>query len=200
MRSPPVQKRSIETVQRILCASANLLREHQFSDVSTTMIASAAFVSPGTVYKYFADKESIYLRAYETTASRCANEIRRALISRIDSPMETSLPQLVELMLSLHEENRTILIDLVEQAPNVINSVRSLAVDNLVKETSHIYLQSQNKKLDEMALRTCIYFLIRNVIVESIRRYILEKRTDIERSVFVDETAKIAYLYFRCHE
>lgn len=200
MRSPSVQKRSIETVNRILSASADLLREHQFCDISTTMIASAAFVSTGTVYKYFADKESVYLRAYEATASRCANEMRRALLSRVDIPIEISLPQLVELMLSLHEENRLILIDLVEQAPDVVSSVRSLAVDNLVKETSHIYLRSQNKNLDEMTLRSCVYFLIRNVIVESIRRYILENRTDIERRVFVNETAKIAYLYFRCHD
>jgi AraC-like DNA-binding protein len=52
---PPAQKRSRETLERVLAAAEKLLEEHLFEQVAMTDVARLAGVFVGTIHTRFAD-------------------------------------------------------------------------------------------------------------------------------------------------
>lgn len=61
----PVQKRSIETKEKILKAGFNLICEKGYYNTNTAEIAKAANVSTGIVYQYFKDKHDILIESLQ---------------------------------------------------------------------------------------------------------------------------------------
>ena len=64
-RAMPAQKRSAETVERILSASLTILDSHGLQSFNTNAVAAEAGVNVGTVYHYFPDKNSILRELFE---------------------------------------------------------------------------------------------------------------------------------------
>src|SRR5436190_13129589 len=58
-RKQPLQKRSHETVDAILAATAQVLVKHGYEGANTNRIAESAGVSVGSLYQYFPNKESL---------------------------------------------------------------------------------------------------------------------------------------------
>ncbi len=57
--NPPRQRRSAETLQRILTATRQLLTERDFTEISVDDIVERAKSSKGSFYNRFADKDSL---------------------------------------------------------------------------------------------------------------------------------------------
>ncbi|MCR5146077.1 MAG: TetR/AcrR family transcriptional regulator [Clostridia bacterium] len=62
----PIQKRSIETKEKILKAGFELICEKGYYNTNTAEIAKAANVSTGIVYQYFKDKHDILIESLHT--------------------------------------------------------------------------------------------------------------------------------------
>jgi AcrR family transcriptional regulator len=60
-RRAPQQQRSREKVERILTVTARLLEEQGPEELNTKVIATEAGVSIGALYRFFPDKDAIYL-------------------------------------------------------------------------------------------------------------------------------------------
>lgn len=65
----PIQKRSIETKEKILKAGFELICEKGFYNTNTAEIAKAANVSTGIVYQYFKDKHNILVESLQNYGS-----------------------------------------------------------------------------------------------------------------------------------
>ncbi len=65
----PVQKRSIETKEKILKAGFELICEKGYYNTNTAEIAKLANVSTGIVYQYFKDKHDILIESLQTYGS-----------------------------------------------------------------------------------------------------------------------------------
>lgn len=61
----PVQKRSIETKERIIKAGFDLICKKGYYNTNTAEIAKAANVSTGIVYQYFKDKHDILIESIQ---------------------------------------------------------------------------------------------------------------------------------------
>ncbi|MEL6195595.1 MAG: TetR/AcrR family transcriptional regulator [Myxococcota bacterium] len=59
MSTEPIQQRAKETVARILSATEQILMRDGLNALNTNAIASAAGLTPPSVYRYFANKEAI---------------------------------------------------------------------------------------------------------------------------------------------
>jgi AcrR family transcriptional regulator len=59
LRRAPMQRRSAERVQRMLDAAQELVAEHGYDAVTTTLIAERADVSIGSLYQFFPDKQAV---------------------------------------------------------------------------------------------------------------------------------------------
>ena len=64
----PIQKRSIETKDRIIEAGFELICTDGYYNTNTSKIAKKAGVSTGIVYQYFKDKKDILMSGLERYA------------------------------------------------------------------------------------------------------------------------------------
>ena len=61
----PIQKRSIETKEKILKAGFELICEKGYYNTNTAEIAKSANVSTGIIYQYFKDKHDILIESLQ---------------------------------------------------------------------------------------------------------------------------------------
>ena len=64
----PIQKRSIETKDKIIEAGFDLIYNDGFYNTNTSKIAKKAGVSTGIIYQYFKDKRDIFLSGLDKYA------------------------------------------------------------------------------------------------------------------------------------
>lgn len=69
----PIQKRSLNTRQKILDASIVLIADIGFEKTNTNLIAELAEVSVGTIYVHFKDKWEIFLTILDEFSQRIFN-------------------------------------------------------------------------------------------------------------------------------
>lgn len=64
----PIQKRSIETKEKIIAAGFDLICNDGYHNTNTSKIAKKAGVSTGIIYQYFKDKRDIFLAGLDRYA------------------------------------------------------------------------------------------------------------------------------------
>lgn len=84
----PVQSRSRQTVESIKKAALSLLEHRPSHKVSTDVIAHEAGVSIGSLYQFYANKESIFVDALQDLNAKLAEDVQNEtdahkIISRI---------------------------------------------------------------------------------------------------------------------
>jgi AcrR family transcriptional regulator len=67
-----LRTRTARLADRILDAAARLFASHRFHEAKMDDVAALAEVGKGTLYRYFQDKEALYLALLER-ASPCSN-------------------------------------------------------------------------------------------------------------------------------
>jgi AcrR family transcriptional regulator len=101
----PKQKRSISTKEKILDAAYQLFCEKGYFKTTTNEIARVAGVSIGSLYSYFADKDTIFLeildRYHETFMVVHDRLVQNMGYSNLD--MRKWLRQFIDGMIQVHE-------------------------------------------------------------------------------------------------
>lgn len=107
-RSPqrrPVQRRSQETVEIIVRATARILGRNGTASLTTNEVAEEAGVSIGTLYQYFANKEALVAevrRRYEDAfRARILGLVPRAGAMHVAE----AVAELVRVLIEVHAEN-----------------------------------------------------------------------------------------------
>lgn len=85
----------------IVEGAARILERGTAAKLSTNRIARAAGVSVGTLYQYFADKQSVIAQLSRDSRDERVRSIRAALVDTQDFPCEQALAQLVRAGLEL---------------------------------------------------------------------------------------------------
>lgn len=115
LRKVPSQTRAMAKVEAILEAATDILEEAGEAALTTSAVAERAHVSVGTVYKYFADRESIVAAIVNTVADKAAVEFAKIVSARKHEDLGQSI--------------RTIFEDLVRfyaRRPNLYLAIRSI--------------------------------------------------------------------------
>lgn len=108
---PARQKRSLETVERLLDAAEEILAEKGYEAATVPAIAAKAGLSVGVVYRRFPDKDAMIRAAWGRFFARSLERSQRWL-KRCGPPprdLEGSVRWLVANLLSSYRENRRIL-------------------------------------------------------------------------------------------
>jgi AcrR family transcriptional regulator len=118
-RKQPRQKRSQETVDAILAATAQVLVRHGYEGANTNRIAEAAGVSVGSLYQYFPSKESLVTALIERHMEAMWRIIRESAARVADAPLEVAVREVIGAIFAAHAVQPKLSRVLREQVPRV---------------------------------------------------------------------------------
>src|SRR3954454_149059 len=98
LRRTPVQERSAARVQRMLDAAAALLDEVGYDATTTSLIASRAGVSVGSLYQFFPDRRAVL----QALAVRSFERFAGVLTGRIEAAPPAEWQQAVDVVVDVY--------------------------------------------------------------------------------------------------
>lgn len=105
MLKVPVQKRSRETVSSIINSCSRLLLTDSFSNITTDRIAEMAGVSIGSLYQFFANKESIIAAVVDDLLEQDMHALKEGFKS-LPYDVESRIKTIIDLGFSRFHVNR----------------------------------------------------------------------------------------------
>ena len=82
LRKKPKQKRSRLMVNNILEASIRVLKQHPYQQFTTNRVAEAAWISIGSLYQYFPNKQSILLELEIRAVNEMIENVEKLLFDK----------------------------------------------------------------------------------------------------------------------
>lgn len=193
-RMQPQQRRAEETIERIKAAMIELVMAEGYAAISTNRIARHAGVNIASLYRYFPNRASIAMALYEEAAAELAQLTHQHLIGHIDTPLRTVLDQLLRAMLDFLDKKQIILMRLVDEVPELRESVQALELENLARNSSRIFLRHHIGAIDEASL-DCKLFFVQHFAMGLIRRYVTERPVQVSRERFLSELGTLIVHY-----
>lgn len=160
-RKAPRQSRSRATVKAILAASARILIDEGYDDLSTNKIAARAGVSPGTLYQYFPNKESILAALMDAIAEDCQRVLAGHLAEVMFEPLPRATRAMVQGLVEMAQTVEPELIkSLIEQVPRLgkMDAIESVRVKGMALARS--YLQAHHSELRVKDLDAAVFMVV----------------------------------------
>jgi TetR/AcrR family fatty acid metabolism transcriptional regulator len=108
-----VRTKTPEQAEKILNVAVRLFATHRFHEARMEDISAAAGVGKGTLYRYFKDKEELYLALLERTSAQIEERMRAAASLPIDP--RAKLEALVDTIIKYNDDNPHV-FDLIQHA------------------------------------------------------------------------------------
>ncbi len=193
-RKRPRQKRSQIVVNRILATATELFQQDGYAYVSTNRIAESANVSIGSIYQYFANRESIALAIYEAASSRAALAVKRQAIELMGLPLETAIRTHMHLLFDVAEKDRYALFQILNEVPELREAAEPISFDRLIHHAHYMFIQQHFSAADPLAISRKCYF-IEKTVISAVGQYLDERPDFLTREAAVAEVAQFVHRY-----
>lgn len=181
-------------VERILAAGRTVVLRDGYDAASTNRIAAEAGVSPGSLYQYFPNKDSVLNAIVGRYSDDVAERITAALADRFDETGQEMVRATLEALLDALEENTELLRIVADELPRSENLARAEALEQRVTGLISAYLAARPPELrSDLAPTTAAWILVRAIENLSVR-YVLD-RPPIARSAFISELERLVEGY-----
>lgn len=190
----PVQKRSIETKDKIIEAGFDLICSDGYYKTNTAKIAKKAGVSTGIVYQYFKDKRDIFLAGLEKYAD---NIFYPTFTIPNFKPDKTTLHDNIKKVIKKYISNHNLSLTAHEEITAMIHSDKDVAFYFYKREmemTSAIsnFLLNNNFKIDNMNEKVHIMLgLVDNLCHEVVYHKHKELDYNIMADIIINEIENI---------
>ena len=195
-RKEPRQKRSIMLYNNILTTAKMLFEEQGYAYVSTNLIAERANISIGSLYQYFSNGESIALAIYEEASAKAALKMKQTAVQIIGLPMKDSVPIIISNLISIFEEDRFALLQLIDEVTELRMASQPISFDSLIHRTTQTYLE-QNFPLIDKEVIACKVYIVEKSVIGTIRRYLEEGDELFSREQITQEMSQLVWGYLR---
>lgn len=119
-RKSPRQKRAKDLVAAVLEAGSRILIERGYTKLSMQRVSQLAGVSPGSLYQYFPDKDSLVAALIEQLSEReLAFQLGRFEQMRPDATLEQHLELMLRAIVDFQRQEGPLMRRLLEALPNV---------------------------------------------------------------------------------
>ena len=185
-RRIPKQGRSISTVEYVLQAAEELFLKDGFAKTTVEDIVRRAGIATGSFYDYFPNKTAVALSLLESVSTEIAGDARKYFIDFGQEMIEESLPKIVRQIFERYKRHKNILINLVNEVPELRSMADNYSVDRLIYRASLIYLQIYQDNFPDRDLRT-VHSVMNLVYSAAIKQYLSEPNPPVDEDTFLDE-------------
>jgi AcrR family transcriptional regulator len=176
-------------VERILDACARILVASGYDQVSTYRIANEAGISPGSLYQYFPDKDSVVAAAVERMVEQIGAELATALAGPDGTPPGFHARQVVTAIVDITERHRELARVLVEQMPRLGGSVQIRAIEQRATDVVTGYLAGTGNVAMFGKSPAAVWIAVQ-ALQQIPVRYVLDSPS-ISREEFIDELSRL---------
>jgi AcrR family transcriptional regulator len=194
-RRLPRQSRGLMTLNSILDAAYGLFVSYGYENVTTNRIADRAGVSIGSLYQYFADKDSIAEALVERASLQLKRELENYIRSNANMSMEEEGFRLIWIYVGFYERNQFILLELVDQCPQLYRLMDVLCPENMVLVSMSHYIEKHwDRFTDPVGVRDSLFVLSRTVF-PTIRSWLRDPHPVMSRDELVKCLANLCIMY-----
>ncbi|MEW5848862.1 MAG: TetR/AcrR family transcriptional regulator [Myxococcota bacterium] len=146
-RKRPQQRRSAETVDVILTATAKVLMTHGAEGITTNRVAEVAGVSVGSLYQYFPSKHALIAALIQREAQQDLVQLSEKLAPFMDKPLPQALAAMVHVMVDHHARAPALYRQMMAQVPRLEQEATVRAVVDQGTELMAAFLESRKDEL-----------------------------------------------------
>ncbi len=194
-RKLPRQQRAKATVDSILDAANDLIREKGFSSIGTGEIAARAGVNIASLYQYFPNRETILFSLYEEAANQGAHKLNSLAMKIVHDELETVVPKIIKLLLTHYEEHSAILLRMLHEVPELRRATRVVPFEKMIGSTIRLYLQQHPEFRIKDTPRHM--FFLENLVVSNLTRYVTDPPPNVSRSEFLTHLSRVIVAYLK---
>ena len=181
-------------VERILTAGREVVLRDGYDAASTNRIAAEAGISPGSLYQYFPNKDTVLTAIVDRYSDDVSERITAALADRFDETGPEMVRATLEALLDALEDNVELLRIVADELPRKENRTRAEALEQTVTGLVSAYLAARPPQMrSDVAPTTSAWILVRAIENLTVR-YVLD-RPSIDRATFVSELERLATSY-----
>ncbi|KRB77419.1 TetR family transcriptional regulator [Nocardioides sp. Root190] len=173
-------------VERIVLSGREVLVEHGYDAFSTNRVATAAGVSPGSLYQYFPDKASILDVVIDRYWAEVADSVAASLADRIGDAGPGMVRATADALVSALEADPVVLRVVAEELPLHRNRERRAALERRVRELATTYLAARpavSRRPSPAAAAWVVVLAVENLVL----RWVLDQPETISRDDLLDE-------------
>ena len=187
----PVQQRSIQTVDTLLDAAAQILQIDGESAFNTNRVAERAGFSIGTLYQYFPNKNSIVEALAERERIVIESAIKKAFIKEDPKTLEHAVRIVVHELINAFGRRRKLRRFIILQMVH-LNLVSSALREMDAIGTDIVHLMGMRGGVKIKSLSPTSIFVVTRAIMGAIRAAIIEDSALFETQEFEDEVVRLA--------
>lgn len=181
-------------VDRILEAGRTVLLRDGHDATSTNRIAAEAGISPGSLYQYFSNKESVITAIVDRYSDELSERITAALADRFDETGPTMVRATLNALLDALEDNVEFLRVVSDEIPRSENLDRMEALEQRIIGLMSAYLSARRDLLRrDVTPSLAAWIMVRSAQSLAVR-YVLD-RPPFDRETFVAELERLAGSY-----
>ena len=190
MKKQPKQKRSRDTIQVMLQATARCIAKQGFDGTTSAKIAEEAGISIGSLYQYFENKEQLYNLLMETMIEEALSIIEQ----RVTSVSNDSIEQMVHILLAATweclEKKDGVYLEVVRHWTqlNFEYGIDLLEARFFQMFTLHLLQQPRLIPIEGLS---CKLYILTNATLFSIIRYINKPPQQISREALTQQLAQM---------
>lgn len=136
----PRQPRSVDMVHCILDAAMEVIRESGLNSMSTNKVADRAGVSIGSLYQYFANRESILAGIIERSLVGTDQLLQSFSMQKVDIPAEGLLRMGFSLVLRHFEPYLEVTRPILREAPLLAQNSAAMIMERLLSDLLRNFL------------------------------------------------------------
>lgn len=136
----PRQPRSLEMVHCILNAGMHIIEEEGLHALTTNRVAERAGVSVGSLYQYFANRESILAGIIERSLLDITQRMQDVHLDGVELPVEQVVRVSLQMMLRYYDPHIAVVRRVLREAPLLAEGGPLLQMERLLVELLRDYL------------------------------------------------------------
>lgn len=194
MRKTPRQARSREMVERIVTAGRAILIADGYDAFSTNRVATAAEVSPGSLYQYFPGKAAILDVVIDRYWDQVTESVAASLADRIGGDEETAVRDTADALVAALEVDTALLRVVAEELPMARHKARRTVLEKRVAELAATYFMARRESSRRPSPTTAAWVLV--LTFETLAsRWVLDQPAHVSRDQLLDEMVALAEGY-----
>ncbi|WP_417320997.1 TetR/AcrR family transcriptional regulator [Emcibacter sp.] len=195
-RKKPVQERSRFTSDIILEAAQIILLTEGYERATTNYIAEKAGVSIGTLYQYFANKDSIISALIEQTVSKVSNGVKEVLRESMGLPLKVASKNVYTFLLHNLRENKELFYTFPKLSPDLIELTKNLSIEKFTHLTNKALLEQNKSEITTVDIEKSL-IVLEVAILANLRRYIMENPAGMTDDEFIDSMSRLSTSYLK---